>query len=143
MRLVRVGVRGYKRFARATEMNVDGRVIAIVGPNEAGKTSFLEAMTHLSARKELTPGEWTRGQKREPGRVVWARYLIEDEDRDELGGLDGASDARWYVVWKDADGGLFHEILPRDAIVRDRRPNTGARSPNACGTASAPAHRDR
>src|SRR3954453_15470321 len=75
MRLVRAGVRGYKRFAESAEMNVDGRVVAVVGPNEAGKTSFLTGLTHLSRSGELSAAEWTRGRDRPAQEVAWARFL--------------------------------------------------------------------
>lgn len=78
MRLVTVGVKGYKRFAAPAEMSVDGRVIGIVGPNEAGKTSWLQALVHLSTADELEPGEWTRGQHRTTDRVVWARFALDE-----------------------------------------------------------------
>ena len=44
MRLIAVELTGYRRFADPTRIDVDGPLTAIVGPNEAGKTSLLDAM---------------------------------------------------------------------------------------------------
>lgn len=122
MRLVTVGVEGYKRFAARQEMHVDGRVIAIVGPNEAGKTSWLRALVHLTSRGELARGEWTRGQPRPGERVIWARYALDGGDREALHGLHGAEKVRWYEAWKGVDGGLYHGYLPRGVVTRDVAP---------------------
>ena len=65
MRLTMIGVHGFKRFEVISTMNVDAKVIAIVGPNEAGKSSLLEALVVLTARRVLTAGgesqDLTRG----------------------------------------------------------------------------------
>ena len=76
-------------------MNVDGRVIAVVGPNEAGKTSFLEALAHLTEAREFANAEWSRGHERPDDEIVSARFLIEDADRDAMGALPGVEAARW------------------------------------------------
>ena len=54
MRLSRIQFNGYKRLAK-TGCNVDGRLIAFVGPNEAGKSSVLEALHWLSWGEEALP----------------------------------------------------------------------------------------
>ncbi len=43
VRLTKVTFNGFKRLSNAT-CNVDGRLIAFLGPNEAGKSSVLEAL---------------------------------------------------------------------------------------------------
>ncbi len=50
MRLYSLTLKGYKQFADAS-MNLDSKTIAIVGPNEAGKTSLSQ---RLSALKIMT-----------------------------------------------------------------------------------------
>ena len=77
MRLISVEVHGYKRFADPAKMNVDGKVVAVVGPNEAGKTSFLEALHHLEHDDPIAPEDLTR-RAGVPGDqvVVVAMYLL-------------------------------------------------------------------
>lgn len=61
MRLTRIEFNGYKRLAQ-TSCNVDGKLIAFVGPNEAGKSSVLEALAWLdtSGRTPLPDTARTR-----------------------------------------------------------------------------------
>ena len=47
MRLVKIRIAGFRRFKDAT-LNLDADLIAIVGPNEAGKSSLLQALTYLN-----------------------------------------------------------------------------------------------
>jgi hypothetical protein len=110
MRLVSIGVDNYKRFVEPSELRCDGKLVAIVGPNEAGKSSLLQALTHLTSREPFTEDEHTRGHaRRNPARMVWARYLIEQTDRDRMPGL-GVEGARWYVYGLSADGKAFHDL---------------------------------
>lgn len=44
MRLKRVRIFGFKTFADRTELNVDGGVIAVVGPNGCGKSNLVDAI---------------------------------------------------------------------------------------------------
>ena len=56
MELVSVGLFGYQRFEDDFgDMDVTGSPVAIVGPNEAGKTSFLEALEHLNGAGAFAP----------------------------------------------------------------------------------------
>ena len=48
MRLARVEISGYRRLVKAST-NIDGRITAFVGSNEAGKTSIFNALSWLSS----------------------------------------------------------------------------------------------
>jgi predicted ATP-dependent endonuclease of OLD family len=122
MRLVSVEVEGFRRFARKARMSLDGRVIAVVGPNEAGKTSFLRAMAHLNGRGEFDPADFARSRAEQPSSIVTARFLIEDDDRRALGSSADLGEARWYVRWKVPDGTMYHRLDPASALRRDRKP---------------------
>jgi len=60
MRLTKVEITGYKRLAHAS-CNPDGRLIALLGPNEAGKSSVLEALAWLSGVEGPTGAKPTPG----------------------------------------------------------------------------------
>ena len=47
MRLMRIEFRGFKRLVSAS-CNVDGKLVAFLGPNEAGKSSVLEGLAWLT-----------------------------------------------------------------------------------------------
>jgi len=44
MRLTSLHIEGFKRFGEATLLRVRGHSMAVLGPNESGKTSVLEAL---------------------------------------------------------------------------------------------------
>jgi recombinational DNA repair ATPase RecF len=58
MRLTKITISNYRRMEGPCELRVLGPVTAVVGPNEAGKTSLLEAIAHLSADKGFTRREF-------------------------------------------------------------------------------------
>ncbi|HEY0865924.1 MAG TPA: AAA family ATPase, partial [Fimbriimonas sp.] len=44
MRLKRVRIFGFKTFADRTEVNLEGGVVAVVGPNGCGKSNLVDAI---------------------------------------------------------------------------------------------------
>lgn len=96
-------------------MNVDGKVIAIVGPNEAGKTSFLDALEHLESEESFEDHELTRRADFSADHVVVeALYLLDSEDREELAHLNGApTEHGWFTVQKQRDGEILRSLDPR------------------------------
>jgi len=120
MRLIRLEVQGYRRFAEPQSINLDGRVIGIVGPNEAGKSSLLSAMTRLNDQSPIDATDWSRHRGIPEDWVVRARFLIDDSDREALCHVPGISGVRWYVVFKKPDGGLVHFFEPRDQLERQK-----------------------
>jgi energy-coupling factor transporter ATP-binding protein EcfA2 len=121
MRLVWFTVHGYKRFEEPTEIHLDGDLIAICGPNEAGKSSLLGALTHLSANKAFQGNELTR-RTTVPNdqNIIRARYLLEDADRAVLSGLKGGDKVRWLLVLKEPNGTFYTDIEP--ALEREMKP---------------------
>lgn len=138
MRLISVGINGYRRFSPASEMKVDGRVVAIVGPNEAGKTSLLRALVRLHDEEPFELQELTRGASPE-GQIVWARYLLEPDDVEAIAHLDSSEDARWFVVRKWDDGSTEGKVEPE--MRRDLGPRYRA-SDALCRAAAHRAIRD-
>jgi len=51
MRLVWLGVEKIGRFAAKASVDVDGRVVSLVGANESGKTTLLRAWEQLSKQE--------------------------------------------------------------------------------------------
>ena len=109
MKLLRLKLNGYKRFKEPTELLVRGKLTAIVGPNEAGKTSILHALEHLSSPDKFNdkPGlqELSRNVSIEPDQeVIAGEFELSDEERAELAEeFDGHEVARFWIS-KFADG---------------------------------------
>src|SRR3989442_2644827 len=95
VRLMRVEIRNFKRFVQAT-VGLDSDVIAIVGPNEAGKTSLLEAIGHLDTDDAFPEAQLSRGvQSTEDDVVVSGLYLLEDRDLDGIDLSQSTARPRW------------------------------------------------
>lgn len=89
MRLSTIEFRGYKRLVHA-ECNVDGKVIAFVGPNESGKSSVLQGLQWLTSQpRQLRIQERNRDAPPESETlVVRARYRLDEADVGVLRELD-------------------------------------------------------
>jgi predicted ATP-dependent endonuclease of OLD family len=112
MLLTKVTLNGYKRFRNETSMSMDGKLIAIIGPNEAGKSSFLKALQHLNhhdpftntgGTRELTRGLALSGKHA----VIQATFLLEQQDLDAISNVEGAANLRWFKVSKRVEGNRF------------------------------------
>lgn len=81
MRLVKAEISGFGRLAEG-KVNLDNKVLAIVGPNEAGKTTLLKALAYVNNRAMLSVAERSRGLDiPDSHTVVRVQYLLNDDDR--------------------------------------------------------------
>jgi hypothetical protein len=124
MRLVSAELHGYRRFAEPTKIDLYGRLIAIVGPNEAGKSSILRALDQSDTSDPFPIEDLTRrGGVAANQVVVRLRWLVEPADRAAISHLHSGTDpkrAYWLVVNKLADGRRTAAVEPR--LVRDLGP---------------------
>jgi len=89
MKLSRIEFHGYRRL-RDTSCNVDGKVIAFIGPNEAGKSSVLTGLEWLTQAGDIPLPDKDANRYSPPGdndAVVRARYRLEEEDREAVRAL--------------------------------------------------------
>jgi predicted ATP-dependent endonuclease of OLD family len=129
VKLISVALHGYKRFEQRSSMNVDGKLVAVVGPNESGKTSFLEALTHLTHHNLFEAS----GPERETTRnidipsdqtVIEAMYLLDNEDREALKDVHGGKEIRWCAISKQAGNGTHWYVFtphPRRSLEPRQR----------------------
>jgi predicted ATP-dependent endonuclease of OLD family len=120
MRLIKVGCERYKRFRERVEMDVDEKVIAIVGPNEAGKSSWLEALAHLETDEAFPTSVRTRGTTAQP--KVWARFVLDGADKAALADIPEARSVRQFIVTKSTR----HAYQLEPDVDRDPGPRKAA-----------------
>ncbi len=119
MELLAVGVWGYRRFEKDEgNLDVAGSPVAVVGPNEVGKTSFLQALQHLNHPSEFDRNELTRGGKGEA--CVRARFALNDDDRAGIASFGGVGKPMILSVWKREGGGINSRLEPE--LERDLEP---------------------
>ncbi|SHP72880.1 AAA family ATPase [Mycobacteroides abscessus] len=113
MHAYKIEIRGYKRLADA-KCNVDGKMIAFLGPNEAGKSSVLQALEwHSRDSDPLNPIFATRNQKidiDEP--IVRVHYGLDNEDLKAIDGTPIDKIPKSCVVEKFSSGAFRASVSP-------------------------------
>ncbi len=129
MRFESIRITRYKRFAEPTVLRVRTGVLAILGPNEVGKTSVIEALEHINGGPFAGATEFTDRQRQpEDLEVVSARFVPESADVVAVNQLlqdrpvSGEWDATEPYTWmKHANGrGYFRweQSIERDIAGR-------------------------
>ena len=96
MRLLKVRFENFRRLKGPCSLDVDESLVALVGPNEAGKSSALRAIAMLLDDESPTDRDVTRGT-RGPAEIA-GLFLLSDDDRLLLAGIhDGAKVERAWV----------------------------------------------
>lgn len=104
MRLVKASVFGFGRIASAS-INVDRRVIAIVGPNEAGKSTLLEALAYIDSDETLPTSRRTRGQEPRVGddaTVVTLDFILDGNDLEVIRDIELEAQPQTMCVSREA-----------------------------------------
>lgn len=126
MQLISAAIHGYKRFGQKSSINFDGKLIAIIGPNEAGKSSLLKALQHFNHHQAFIKGgaslELTRGLTiPDDRRVIQATFLLDQADKDAVAHIEDTSKLRWLKVYKTVAGTYISDALPRPMRDLSRR----------------------
>ena len=124
MEFIGVEISGYRRFRETTRMDLAPRVVSIVGPNAAGKSSFLRAVLHLDHDDPYRPAEITRGER---FAFVEARFALEDADRAVLTEIPEAAGVRQLLVRKDSDEPREYILEPEPERNLKKRKAVAAR----------------
>lgn len=105
MRLVSAHIRGAGRLVD-TKIKLDQKVIAVVGPNEAGKTTLLRALAYADRGGDMPLAQRSRSADvPDQTPIVSLRYLLSKEDQAAVVELDLAEPPTEVRVSRRAGGG--------------------------------------
>ncbi|MBB4859242.1 ABC-type lipoprotein export system ATPase subunit [Novosphingobium chloroacetimidivorans] len=107
MELFSVSLRGFRRFRDVATLRTNGKLVALVGPNEAGKSTILAALKRLDDGNPFTAADVARGAS--PDEVELIASFLLDEGEIEAAGLPAPS---WFRVHKKSDGELRYSVEP-------------------------------
>ena len=111
MELISISIKGWRRFKNKVTLQTNGKLVAMLGANEAGKTSVLRALNFLDSDWEADNSDISRGGKVEDVEVV-GYYFLGSEDREKAG---LASPTR-AVLTKRASGKGTFNLEPRPPL---------------------------
>jgi ATPase subunit of ABC transporter with duplicated ATPase domains len=89
LRLTKASVNGFGRIA-AGSIDLTPRVVAVVGPNEAGKSTLLDALHYLTDTSSTLPST-RRSRTAKPSDdtiVVKGIYVLEEHETQSFGDID-------------------------------------------------------
>lgn len=116
MKFVALRVSGYRRFEKESTLDLTPRVVALVGPNEAGKSSLLDAMENITDPapvREFRSAEFTnREQPDGEDTILSALFELEPADKEAIADIPGSSQIRLLRRWRTADGQAYVQPIP-------------------------------
>ena len=111
----------YRRFVDAT-INVDSKMVAILGPNESGKSSLLDALDLFNDQNRVPPTHLRRGTDPSDDRpVAELLYRLTEEERGLIPYEVPNSDALWLRIIKQVGGTLTAGLHPGPARPLEAR----------------------
>jgi hypothetical protein len=124
MKLLKIRLRGFRRFAESQSLDLNEDLIALVGPNEAGKSSVLDAIELLGQRKPPGAGDSTRSL--DGVASIAGLFRLEADDHEAIAHVPGAGalERTWVELRNDRETGVWtlearptRDISPRKASL--------------------------
>lgn len=115
MDLVNLTLKNFRRFSPEETLELNESLIALVGPNEAGKTSLLYALELVGSMRGGSPNrpsfsDVTRGTRGTAS--LEAFFVLEDADKAAIEHIHGADAVRSVEITVDSAGGYHWLIQP-------------------------------
>jgi predicted ATP-dependent endonuclease of OLD family len=107
MELFQVDITGFRKFKEKTTVKTRGKVLAILGANEAGKSSLLKALVHLNSNDPFESYEKSTGADGSKIEIK-ATFALSGDDRIKA----EVPLARWFSITKYANGERKWSIDP-------------------------------
>lgn len=109
MELQSIVINGFRRFAEETELRTHGKLVAILGPNEAGKTSLLRAIVAIGNSGPFQKSDLTRGKNFSDDHIILkAKFRLEKNDL-EAAKIDKPT---YYIFSRSVSGEQIYEFDP-------------------------------
>lgn len=118
----KVEIFGFRRFEKASVI-LDKNLIAFVGPNEAGKTSFFRALLSIENSNAYAEEELTKGFKRENDLVIGIDYLLNKHEKALLEELGGTGRVNFYRIEKYINGNIEFKLIGKISRQKKERHN--------------------
>jgi len=107
VKLSTVKFSGYRRFLRENTLKLSSKMTVLVGPNEAGKSSTLKVLHHLSHSNAFSSAERYDFLPKVKIKIK-AEFLLDEEDLEAI----GSNQVKFYIVTKLDDGGREYSLKP-------------------------------
>jgi energy-coupling factor transporter ATP-binding protein EcfA2 len=122
MELVSVRLENFRRFRGAVTLQAGPPVLALVGPNNVGKSSLLHALAGLSKEgwEPHDAFEVDAATSAATGPELSAMFAVDAADREALSDRPGIEQISHYTAGKHANGKLWARIDPMPEA--DQRP---------------------
>jgi hypothetical protein len=118
-------IHGLRRFSgeQRNRVRIDAKLVCLIGANEAGKSTVLDALEFARGGDAIPLGDRSRGQAIADDRtIVKLQYRLDDSDRAALSSITrdsgGPQNIQWFIVEKIAGGQLNYYAEPE--LIRDR-----------------------
>src|SRR4051812_511859 len=120
MRLLKIWLRQFRRFSSEQSLDLNEDLIALVGPNEAGKSSILDALELLGSR--TLPDSNRDVTRNGPGPAeIEGLFALDSADKQAIASIhdaDKITHARMYL----RSGASNHIVGFEPRPMRDRAP---------------------
>ncbi len=119
MRLIKLIVSGFRRFEEECSLDLNEDIVALVGPNEVGKSSLLEAMAYLLRKQRIPAKEVTAGGSELA--IVKGYFVLDQDDQEAIVHVPRAREVT-HVEMSVASNRDAPQVVAHPHPTRDLRP---------------------